>query len=672
MSEDQVKIGVVADSKKLVEAVKTGDKALDQLGDQAKVTGRELDGMGKDAADAERKIDDVAKASEKAERATRRLGAGASSIKTYGKAAIWASEKVVNRYTAMGAGFTVAAAGLASAKLDQKLVAIKQTAGATREQSAQLREDLFRLGAETGQPIDALADGFGNLVASGQGWEASRQQIAATAKAMAVTKADAGTLTNALTVAAESFEFDLSKPGLALEILDKMVVAGRLGSAELQSLSDIFARIGVGAKASGMTFEQTLAFVETLSKTEKNAERLATLADSTLRLFTNLNYMRDASKATGVKFFDAKGARRDAVAVLADFQARYRKLKTEQERINWFGKAFGKTDQQTITGMRILLEGKALSDGVGYARTIGNASGTLDADLPEATNNLIDQFGRLTAVVREASEAGRPLVSGLTNVVRFLADNKTFTQSGLAVGAGLVAVSGAIVAAGTVYKNWKEIRGILGSGSRGAKGPLEDALGTAGAQRVFVVNMPGGGIPGMGGDALPGAPGSTPAGRGRLATILRRPATGGALVGATSLMMYGNTLEGWGGMAGAVAGAEFGAKLGSFGGPIGTAIGTMAGATFGSTVAPWMVENAKQHKIDAASKELLDFRSQVEAGRLRFYSGSDATRLPPINLNLTNQIDAQGRTTTTVSGPDASRVQFSSKVISPTWAMGDQ
>lgn len=669
---DQVKIGVVADSKKLVEAVKTGDKALDQLGDQAKVTGRELDGMGQEAAGAERKIEEVAKASEKAERATRRLGAGATSIRSYGKAAIWASEKVVNRYTAMGAGFTVAAAGLASAKLDKKLTGIKQTAGATREQASQLRADLFRLGAETGQPIDELADGFGNLVASGQGWEASRQQIAATAKAMAVTSAGAGTLTNALTVAAESFGFDLSKPGLALEILDKMVVAGRLGSAELESLSDIFARIGVGAKASGMSFEQTLAFVETLSATEKNAERLATLADSSLRLYTNLNYMRDATKATGVKFFDAKGARRDVVAVLAEFQAKYRKLKSEEERTNWFGKAFGKTDQQTITGMRILLEGQALSNGVGYAQTIGNASGTIDTDLPEATNNLIDQFGRLKAVVQEASEAGRPLVSGLTKVVRFLADNKTLTQSSLAAGAGLVAVSGLVVAAGTVYKNWKEIRGILGAGSKGANGPLDSVLGSAGAQRVFVVNMPGGGIPGVGGDSIPGAPGSSPAGRSRLGAILRRPATAGAMVGATSLMMYGNTLEGWGGMAGAVAGAEFGAKLGSFGGPIGTAIGTMAGATFGSTVAPWMVENAKQYKLDVASKELLDFRSEMEAGRMRFNSASDATRMPPINLHLTNQVDAQGRTTTTVSGPDASRVKFNSQVIAPTWAMGDK
>lgn len=658
---DQVNIGIVADSKKLVAAVKTGDKALDQLGDQAKSTGQDLEGMGQDAAAAERKIEEVAKASEKAERATRRLGAGSTSIRTYGKAAMWASEKVVNRYTAMGAGFTVAAAGLASAKLDKKLIGIKQTAGATREQSAQLREDLFRLGAETGQPIDELADGFGNLVASGQGWEASRQQIAATAKAMAVTSADAGTLTNALTVASESFQFDLSKPGLALEILDKMVVAGRLGKAELQNLSDIFARIGANSKSAGMGFEQALAFVETLSATENNPERLATLADSTLRLFTNLNYMRDASKATGVQFFDAKGTRREAVAVLADLQKQYKKLGTDKERALWFGKAFGKTDQDTIKGLRILLSGNSLARGENFTAQIAGASGAIVKDLPEATGNLIDQFGRLTAVAREASEAGRPLVSGLTKVVEILADNKDLTKYALYGGAGVVASAGAVVAAGTVLKNWRDLQGILGwggGGAKGGKGALETVLGAGSAQRVFVVNWPGGALGGFGGPGgIPGAPGAA---RGRWG----RWAVGGGVMALGAGMALAE--DGVSARSGArIAGTALGFALG---GPVGAMAGTMAM----EAVADGFAE-AEQKAKEAARKKAEEFLSQVEQGRMSISrSASDATRMPPITLNLTNQVDAQGRTTTTVSGQDASRVTFNSQVIAPTWAMGDK
>jgi hypothetical protein len=53
---------------------------------------------------------------------------------------------------------------------------------------------------------------------------------------MAVSTANAHQLTSALAVASSAFRFDLSKPGMALSILDKMVIAGGLGSAELQNL----------------------------------------------------------------------------------------------------------------------------------------------------------------------------------------------------------------------------------------------------------------------------------------------------------------------------------------------------------------------------------------------------------------------------------------------------
>lgn len=657
---DLVKIGVEADSKKLVAAVKSGDKALDQLGDQAKVTGRDLEGMGQDAAVAERKIDGVANASDKAARAARRLGAGAISIQTTGKAAMWASEKIVNRYTAMGAGFTVAAAGMASAQLDKRLNNIRQTAGATREQADQLRTDLFRLGAETGQPIEQLSEGFNNLVQSGQSWEAARQEISATAKAMAVTGAGAGVLTSALTVAGEAFQFDLSKPGMALTILDKMLVAGRLGNAELESLSDIFARIGVNAKSAGMDIDQSLAFIETLSYTEKNPERLATLADSTLRLFNNLNYMRDASKATGVQFFDAKGARRDAVAVLADFQAKYRKLKTEQERTNWFGKAFGKTDQDTIKGMRILLSGDSLSRGVDFAGKIGGAGGAIEKDLPDAVDNLIDQFGRLTATVRGGTEGTiRPLIKGLTGLVGFFADNKDLTKYALYGGAGIVASAGAVVAAGTVLKNWRELQGILGwGGAKGGKGPLETVLGAGSAQRVFVVNWPGGALGGFGGPGgIPGAPGAA---RGRWG----RWAVGGGVMALGAGMAIAE--DGFSSRSGArIAGTALGLALG---GPVGAMVGNMAM----EAVADGFAE-AEQKTKDAARQKAEEFFAQVQRGRMEISrSASDATRMPAINLNLTNQVDAQGRTTTTVSGPDASQVNFQSKVITPNWAMGDK
>ena len=84
----------------------------------------------------------------------------------------------------------------------------------------------------------------------------------------------------------------------------------RLGNAELENLPDIFARVGGNAKAANFNLDQTLALVELLSKSEPQAERLATLVDSTMRVFTNMRYMKEAQKATGIGFYDERQAPR--------------------------------------------------------------------------------------------------------------------------------------------------------------------------------------------------------------------------------------------------------------------------------------------------------------------------------------------------------------------------
>lgn len=82
-----------------------------------------------------------------------------------------------------------------------------------------------------------------------------------------------------------------------------MTVAGRLGNAELENLSDLFPKIGAAA-AAGMSIEQALAFTESLSKVELQPDRLGTLAESTLRVFSNKQYRDQVSKTTGISFFN--------------------------------------------------------------------------------------------------------------------------------------------------------------------------------------------------------------------------------------------------------------------------------------------------------------------------------------------------------------------------------
>lgn len=395
----------------------------------------------------------------------------------------------------LGLSFGAVAAGVQSARMDKSLTQIGQTAAGTKAEVEGLRNELFRMGGETGQSVDDLQVGFNNAVQAGLRFREALPVIDATNKAMAVTGASADKLTGSLTVAGAAFDFDLAKPGLALSLLDKMTVAGRQGNAELHNLSDIFARVGVNASSAGMGFEQTLAFIETLSLVERQPERLATLADSTLRLFTNLKYMKEAAQATGVKFFDGKGERRDAVAILNDIKAKYDKLKDDKSRAIFLQKAFGGADLDTIKGLKTLLGGNSLARVGEFTSAIKGAGGTIERDLPEAISNAIDQTGRLKSVLREAADGfARPINDSLQNVIKWGLDKKE--NGGLGLDGKDIAMGGVGMALGTFAAARYGGKGIsalvskFGSTASGlAQGKALEAA--AGVTPVFVVNWPG-------------------------------------------------------------------------------------------------------------------------------------------------------------------------------------
>lgn len=461
----------------------------------------------------------------------------ASAVKTELASVREAMGGLTGQMTALAGGVTALSLGADSAKLDKSLTGIQLNAGASREEVQALREDFFRMAQDSGRNVEDLRQGFGNLVAMGQDWKAAREEIKATNIAMAVTNASADKLTGALGVAGESFQFDLAKPGQALLLLDKMTLAGRKGNAELENLSDIFARVGVNAAGAGMGFDQTLGFIEGLSLIEKQPERLATLADSTLRLFNNQHYRKDAEKATGVKFFDPKGNRRDALAVIGDIKKQFDKLKTEAERDSFLNKAFGKADLDTLKGMRILLSGDTLGKVKSFSSEIAGASGTLERDLPGAISNAVDQTGRLKAALREAADNfAQPINDTLSNVIKWGMDKKE--NGGLALDGGDMLLGGAGLAAGTFLAaryGGKAIGSLLGKG-----GDLATGVATgkalqemAGVQSVYVVNMPGDGIAGSGGQT----PGTATAAEAAVSAASRFK-TGAAMAGGLPLKEF--------------------------------------------------------------------------------------------------------------------------------------
>jgi TP901 family phage tail tape measure protein len=468
-----------------------------------------------------------------------------------------AADSLAGKLTGIGLAATAAFQIRQSAQLDQSLNRIKQTARVTEEETSQLRRELFAMSKQTGADLDQLKEGDAALIASGQSFRAALETTKAINVATTVTGANATTLAGALGVAGEAFQFGLERPGKALDLLDKMTAAGRLGNAELENLSDIFARIGVNSRAAGMGFSQSLAFTEGLSLIEKQPERLATLVDSTLRLFTNLDYLKEASKATGVRFFDKKGARRDAFDVLSDFKRQFGKLKTEKQRALFMDEAFGKADQDTVRGLRALFQGDSIQRMRQFTREIDTAGGTLAKDLPDALNNSVNQANRLKATLREAADGfAEPINKAFTRAIQFGLDEKKLTGEQIIGGGAATAVGGMLTAS-----LGKGIVGMIGGKVAGLAGGVVagNALETVGVQPVYVVNMPSGfGTSAIGGAAAAGA---------MAPKLFSKIRTTAAILGGASL----STLPMYG--AGAVAtGVGLAAGAGAAGYGIGTLI----------------------------------------------------------------------------------------------------
>lgn len=402
-----------------------------------------------------------------------------------------------------------------AAQLEKTLTQVRLTAGMSVREQSEAYERMFAMIKRNGGVMEETVGGFNSLIQAGLSY---KEAIAATEginMARAVTGANDAVLANALTVGAANFGFDLAKAGVAVEMLDKMTVSGRLGNAELESLSSILPRVASGAQRAGMDFDKTLAFLQALSMVEKQPERLATLADSTLRLFTNMRYAKDAEKALGVRMFDQGGNRRDPVAVLEDIRTKYLKLTTDAQRFKFMGIAFGQTDLDTQRGLSALLSGDLLSKVREFEQTTRGASGTLGRDLDAATKNADDQASRLKNTLREAAESfARPINDAFARGTRFLLDSKA--QGGMGLSGGQIAGGAAVGAAGLYAASrllpplMRSIAGRFGGVGAGvATGKALEAA--AGITPVYVTNWSemggtsGVGLVGVGGAAAGGA-----------------------------------------------------------------------------------------------------------------------------------------------------------------------
>ena len=245
------------------------------------------------------------------------------------------------------------------------------------------------------------------------------------------------------------------------------------------------------------------------------------------------------------------------------------------------------------------------------------------AEVGNAINDALETVGD---ALRPVTDRVADAVAGVTRFSTSLAKmNPTVTTTVATVAAAFLGLrtlgaawkigKGAFdIARGTIMARGAGKLGGLASilpGKAGeVAGKAADVLGGAGVQRVFVVNMPGGGFGGAdvpgGTGGKPGAGGAKAGGRlarlkdgamalgGRLAPYATKIGSGLAVAGAAYQVYdtaknaktteekaagYGGAA---GGLAGGLAGAKLGAMAGAFGGPIGIAVGGILGGILGS------------------------------------------------------------------------------------------
>lgn len=444
-----------------------------------------------------------------------------------------------------GVGVGVAASLKSSATLERQMIRTEQTADMTPQQREEWKQEGRRIGNAYGVDPSSIYIGGDTLLAGGLSYAAVKASADAMGQANAVTGADPAVLAGALMSGASAYNIDLERPGVALDMLQKMTVAGRLGRAELENLADIFPKIGANAQAAGMSFEQSLAFVETLSAMEGAPDRLGTLAESTLRMFTNPQYREQITKTTGISFFNKDGSSRNPLSVLGDIGTQFGRLTTDKERAIYMGSAFKGMDQDLLRGVRYLLSDGVLNTFTGQEKQIGEGAPVFNRNLADNVNSTTGTAGRLRSVLGAAIDRmSQPLNKAFADMGTYVLDDLNLSgeqmlAGGLAAGVGgYYAGRGAKAGAGALLNKFLGGPDTLKNLAVGKV--LEEATGV---QSVFVTNWPAGGL-------APGfdLPGSKPG--GKPATVSRLPMTA-ALAALGTTVLAGGAVGQIGGASGA-------------------------------------------------------------------------------------------------------------------------
>ncbi|KJZ09424.1 hypothetical protein TW85_22005 [Marinomonas sp. S3726] len=403
-------------------------------------------------------------------------------------------DKLGNRYTTLITGASLALSGRQVIGLETRFERLGIQANKSKSEMESLRKTIFDVSQErrirvdpsqiTGA-IEAIVEKTGDL-------EFAKNNIRNIGMAIQATGADGTSIGEIL---AEFQKMGLVDPSKILETIDILNVQGKEGAFTLQNIASLGPRVITAYTATGRTGTQAMremgAALQMIRMGTGSSEMAATAFEATMRTLTDPSKLK-LLEQSGLTIFDPEAAKEGArvlrpineimgeIIKKVNGDATRLGVVFDAEAIRAFNAAASEFQR---TGNLATLE-KFMSmqaDGTTTMRDSARAAGTSEA----ALQNLLTawqqfQNNELSGPIQDAANALNSLEPG--TVQNWLEIGKNIAL----VGAGAVILKKSAGAFGTLrdMKKGGKTSGIAGT------------ISNVGAQRVFVVNMPGAGVRG--------------------------------------------------------------------------------------------------------------------------------------------------------------------------------
>jgi TP901 family phage tail tape measure protein len=357
--------------------------------------------------------------------------------------------------------------------------------GADLESVRQLALDL---GADTAFSAQQAADGFLQLLSSGQSVEEAMSTIPVILDAAAASGEDLGTTADVVTDIMAAFGL---KTEDAAGVVDVLAAAAGASSADMASLGQGFANVGGVAKSFGLSVEDTAATLAVFSENGiKGAEAGTALKSMLLNMTRPTEDVQGAWGELGISMYDAMGNARPLEQVIADLDSVLDTMSTEEqnEYMTTLAGSFGVVGLTALRGSKSIQDMKKAMGEQASASDIAAArmdtfSGRVDSLMGSVETLMI------TALTPLMENVLTPLIESITGVVNQIAvwanANPQLASTLVAIGGAVTLLGPALVGLGTAMTLAAPAVGALAAAFAVLVSPL--ALVAAGIAGLAIV-----------------------------------------------------------------------------------------------------------------------------------------------------------------------------------------